>query len=203
LSSEERQSLLDRIIEKYQDKASDISDVPFAKPLIEIRSEFVDDKLWQFLEDHQQKLANFPDMMRFKQISDLSNIVISSPPPAADLDLLARRRDTYQELWPRFKPIWSDYGDSEMKYKGRMYLNTYDGLREFSEKLQNWYYDLSGGMMMTDVTRETFFDLRREIQVILEEGRNSSHKMKKNDIDRVRQKTVLLYNEMYKDIGMK
>jgi energy-coupling factor transporter ATP-binding protein EcfA2 len=153
---------------------------PYARIWAGITTEFLDKDLWNFVHRHIDILRNKDNVANYNIINETSNVLLANPSPVADIDLRSRRREAYKDLWPRFKLLFSDSRDPDITHRGRKYIKDYASIREFSERLQNWYYDLSGGMIMNENSREAFFDIRTYIQSILASNAENARELKEN-----------------------
>jgi hypothetical protein len=164
---------------------------PFWRELITMRSEFMDDELWKFLRDNratfgvfdansdEESEKRFSDLEKYKDFSESSEIAITASSGKVDIDLISRRRNAYLDLWPRFKLLISDFQDVEMKFKGRDFVKTYENVQVLFEKLQNWYFDGGGYMLMSETTSGSYYAVQREMNNILKK-RNEAKKNRDN-----------------------
>jgi hypothetical protein len=78
-----------------------------------------------------------------------------------DVDLRSRRITAYEPLWALTKvlPKWP-----------RDEAVTYESLRQFSEDLRSWYFEV-GGLYFSKTSRELYGVLQDELRRVLESGR--------------------------------
>jgi len=178
---------------------------PFWREVIATKLEFMDPDLWQFLDHNQNKLFE-EDLKNYKSFIESSDVVITTPQVRIDMDLVSRRRNSYLDLWPRFKLLISDFQDVEKRYRGRSFTETYQDVQELFEKLQNWYFDKSGRLLMSDSTLNSFYVLQREMHKVLRkvtEGKESGAKLSPlspDELKTIRYRVSELCNNLSKDI---
>jgi hypothetical protein len=177
---------------------------PFWREVIAMKMEFTDEKLWDFLECNKHMIFDdVKDLKRYKEFIDSTDVVIDTPRARIDMDLVSRRRDSYLDLWPRFKLLMSDFQDVEMRYHGRSFIKTYQHIQELFEKLQNWYYDRSGHMLMSDRTLNSYYILQRELHRILRnntDGHQNDSPITHEELKRIREKVNDLFHNMSEDM---
>jgi hypothetical protein len=205
---------------KEEDKSL-FSYEPFWRELITMRSEFMDDELWKFLRDNRKTFGvfdtddkeplyafkskkHFTDLEEYKDFSESSEIAITASSGRVDMDLLSRRRNAYLDLWPRFKLLISDFQDVEMKFKGRDFVKTYENVQVLFEKLQNWYFDEGGYLLMSETTSSSYYAVQREMNNILkkrnEVEKNGDDKLPEEQLKRLKEKVKVLVKDMSIDI---
>jgi hypothetical protein len=83
-----------------------------------------------------------------------------------DRELRKERLKAYQELWPRLKSI--------AKYSAERPL-TWQIIKETSEHMRDWYFG-AGGIYLSARSRKPYFDLKKEMQLIIDDHGNKHKK---------------------------
>jgi hypothetical protein len=181
----------------------------YDKIVIDMGTEFRDDKLMRFISKYTKELKELRDYIEsYDHISELSNIRIDTPSPAEDTDLLSKRRSVYTELWGRFKLLFSSVEDRTLlDLKGRSSVNTYKTARSLLESLQNWYYDYGGGLFMSARTRESYQALNSEVLRALSkhddsQGNSQDDKLPEDVSKAIKDRAEALQDNMLKDMGV-
>lgn len=78
-----------------------------------------------------------------------------------DRELRESRLAAYKELWKRLKPL--------ARYSPETPV-TYQIVKETSESMRDWYFDL-GGIFLSRESREPYFTLKRMMQKILDDSK--------------------------------
>ena len=76
-----------------------------------------------------------------------------------DIDLRNKRIKAYKLLWQLLEPL---------AYYSPATLVTYGIIQEMSEKMREWYYK-TGGMFLSESSRDAYFDVQKEVMKVLEE----------------------------------
>ena len=76
---------------------------------------------------------------------------------AYDIELRKQRIEAYRALWELLQPLafYSPPGPL-----------TYEGVEDLSKKLRGWYFE-TGGLFLSERTREPYFDLQRALTGLL------------------------------------
>jgi hypothetical protein len=200
---------------------SDTGEEKYRKIALDFKEEFLQAGLWIFLWNyrHYLSLGNYESTRdSYHLLSDLVNIEISPIIQTEDAEMRSRRITAYTELWRRFKLVASDIQDSPLPetkpYIGRSPINTYSSCHTLLERLQSWYYDYAGGILMPERTLDTYKSLCAELSQLLAkrnetmgEDRTSDEEKKKKDHlppdqhDKIKKKVRDLQNYMLNDIG--
>jgi hypothetical protein len=114
-----------------------------------------------------------------------------------DRKLRSERLDAYRELFKRLKPLARYSPESPL---------TYNIIRNTSEELRDWYFDI-GGIYLSKESRTPYFDLKELMQNIID-----NEKLRKDpkaalpeelaeDLKRLLEKGKLLREYLTNDIG--
>jgi hypothetical protein len=74
-----------------------------------------------------------------------------------DKNLRDSRIEYYMKLWSCMRSL-AKYPEAQL---------TYDSIKPLSESLRDWYFE-GGGLVMTERTRESYFDLQDGLKIILQ-----------------------------------
>jgi hypothetical protein len=83
-----------------------------------------------------------------------------------DKELHQERLKAYQALWPKLKPLAQYSPEQPLKYQI---------VKDTSEKMRDWYFD-TGGIFLSRESREPYFALKKEMQVIIDNPELQSNK---------------------------
>ena len=109
-----------------------------------------------------------------------------------DVDLRARRITVYEALWKKMKVLPKWPRDESV---------TYERLRQFSEELRTWYFE-TGGIYLSEYSREEYGALQDELQRVLESGRTGRLVSEPQDeYELVRVRCHELRNRLAEDIA--
>src|SRR5215208_4144764 len=82
-----------------------------------------------------------------------------------DIELRGRRIEAYQALWKTLQPL-AYYSPPEAV--------TYAVARDLSQALRTWYFEV-GGLFLSELTREAYFDLQKGLGGVIKEPVEHDH----------------------------
>lgn len=88
-----------------------------------------------------------------------------------DRELRKERLEAYQKLWPQLKAL--------AKYSPEHPLS-YEIVKETSEKMRDWYFSPEG-IFLSARSRKPYFDLKAEMQNVIDDADLRDHKKKLRD----------------------
>lgn len=106
----------------------------------------------------------------------------------------------YEELWKKrfdaYKVVFQI--SSALPLYPESVILSAEELKEVSEKLRDWYFD-GGGMLLSNVSRDAYFDVQESIKNILKDGKQNEF-ISSVDYDAVRNKFSTLRTEFSNDL---
>lgn len=111
-----------------------------------------------------------------------------------DKELRSERLKIYKVLWPKLKSL--------ARYSAEAPL-TYQIVKNTSEEMRDWYFE-PDGIYLSARSRKPYFDLKEEMQKIIDDVKLQQHKdapLKKERVQELLHNATLLRASLSDDIG--
>ena len=111
-----------------------------------------------------------------------------------DRELRKERLTAYQKLWPELKAL--------ARYSAERPLS-YEIIKETSEKMRDWYFS-PDGIFLSARSRGPYFDLKAEMQKVIDDDELRDHKRKLKDttyIKTIHEYATALRASLSDDVG--
>lgn len=108
-----------------------------------------------------------------------------------DKELRKDRLDVYLKLWPMLKRL-ARYSAPEPA--------SYQIVKQVSENMRDRYFDV-GGIYLSQRSRGPYFDLKKEMQKIIDDASKQDGRLPDNEVEELHRKATRLRESLSNDIG--